>query len=265
MARYVIGDIHGGYLALLQVLKKASFDYENDELIALGDICDGWPETFECFEELLKMKKLRLMLGNHDQILQQYAKAAEFGNKFDDMSFWCQHGGQETLNSYKNREHFLYKHVNFLNTKAELAYVNDDDTAFVHAGVTDNRFPLDKQPDYIWTRYFYDNAIMWHKQLYNFNVKLSNGSDRMTKQWYIGHTPTISFKRVYRSDKPIKLANITFMDTGAAFTGVLSMMNLDTLELFQSDRVCELYPDHKGRNKESFNDSIKKRDNTSLW
>lgn len=264
MARYVIGDIHGGYKALIQVLSRASFDYEKDLLISMGDICDGWSETCECFEELLKIKNLKLILGNHDQIMQQYHKATSLGNKFDDLAFWYQHGGQETVASYKGREHLMNKHVDFLKS-AELAYVDENDTAFVHAGVTDNRFPLDKQADYLWTRYFYEHAIMWHKQSYNFSVKLSENTDRRVKQWYVGHTPTISFKRGYRSDKPIKLANITFVDTGAAFTGVLSLMNLDTLELYQSDRVCELYPDEKGRNKESYNQQVKKRDNTSLW
>ena len=36
---YVLGDIHGGYLALVQVLNLAGFDYENDTLITLGDYC----------------------------------------------------------------------------------------------------------------------------------------------------------------------------------------------------------------------------------
>jgi len=39
--RYVIGDIHGAYKALIQVLNKVGFDYDNDELIGLGDVCDG--------------------------------------------------------------------------------------------------------------------------------------------------------------------------------------------------------------------------------
>ena len=34
---YVLGDLHGGYLALVQVLNLAGFDYENDTLITLGN------------------------------------------------------------------------------------------------------------------------------------------------------------------------------------------------------------------------------------
>ena len=46
---FVVGDIHGGYKSLMQVLGRAKFDYEKDTLICLGDVADGWPEVDECF------------------------------------------------------------------------------------------------------------------------------------------------------------------------------------------------------------------------
>jgi serine/threonine protein phosphatase 1 len=52
---FVIGDIHGAYRALRQCLQKAAFNYSNDHLICLGDVCDGWPETRESIDELLKI------------------------------------------------------------------------------------------------------------------------------------------------------------------------------------------------------------------
>ena len=43
------------------------------------------------------------------------------------------------------------------------------------------------------------------------------------------------------------------MDTGAAFTGKLSMMNIDTEELYQSElNVQEYYPREFGRNQKAF-------------
>jgi len=38
---FVIGDIHGGYKALLQCFARSGFDYKKDKLICLGDITDG--------------------------------------------------------------------------------------------------------------------------------------------------------------------------------------------------------------------------------
>jgi serine/threonine protein phosphatase 1 len=39
------------------------------------------------------------------------------------------------------------------------------------------------------------------------------------------------------------------MDTGAAFTGALSIMDIDTKEYWQSD-LPSLYPDENGRNND---------------
>ena len=47
---------------------------------------------------------------------------------------------------------------------------------------------------------------------------------------YIGHTP-IPFK------KPVNAGDVWLMDTGAGWTGVLSMMDINTKEVFTSDPV----------------------------
>jgi serine/threonine protein phosphatase 1 len=59
---------------------------------------------------------------------------------------------------------------------------------------------------------------------------------------YIGHTP-IPFHR------PIQSCEIWMMDTGAGWSGVLSMMNIHTKEVFISDQVPLLYPEFEGRMK----------------
>ncbi len=48
---------------------------------------------------------------------------------------------------------------------------------------------------------------------------------------------------------PMKACNVWNIDTGAAFYGRLSAMNIDTKQFIQSDVVLELYPAEKGRNK----------------
>ena len=44
------------------------------------------------------------------------------------------------------------------------------------------------------------------------------------------------------------MGNVILMDTGAAFTGCLSVMDMDTKEVWQSDKLMQLYPDEIGRN-----------------
>jgi serine/threonine protein phosphatase 1 len=43
--------------------------------------------------------------------------------------------------------------------------------------------------------------------------------------------------------------NVWNIDTGAAFTGKLSAIDIDTKDVFQSDTVKDLYPYEQGRNK----------------
>jgi serine/threonine protein phosphatase 1 len=80
MKTYVIGDIHGGYRALVQVLERSGFDYENDKLISLGDVCDGWSQTAECFEHLFTIKNLIYIKGNHDEWTQRFLKSIPQNN-----------------------------------------------------------------------------------------------------------------------------------------------------------------------------------------
>jgi serine/threonine protein phosphatase 1 len=44
-------------------------------------------------------------------------------------------------------------------------------------------------------------------------------------------------------------ANVWNADTGAAFTGRLSMLDIDTKAFWQSDPLPALYPGEVGRNK----------------
>ena len=56
MRTLVIGDIHGAYKALLQVLELAKIT-TNDHLIFLGDIADRWSETPKVYDFLIDLQK----------------------------------------------------------------------------------------------------------------------------------------------------------------------------------------------------------------
>jgi serine/threonine protein phosphatase 1 len=75
MRTFVMGDIHGAYKALLQCLERVSFDKDKDSLIQLGDVADGFEQVYDCVEELLKIRNLVAMKGNHDEWLNQFYRA----------------------------------------------------------------------------------------------------------------------------------------------------------------------------------------------
>ena len=79
MKRYVIGDLHGNYKALMQVLKKSKFNYEKDFLIIIGDVVDGYSCSYEVVEELLKIKNKVFIIGNHDSVVEDTEILTENG------------------------------------------------------------------------------------------------------------------------------------------------------------------------------------------
>lgn len=78
----VMGDVHGAYKALVQCLERSGFDYEKDTLIQLGDIVDGYPDSYECVEELLKIENLIAIKGNHDGWFDLFIKTDYHPKRF---------------------------------------------------------------------------------------------------------------------------------------------------------------------------------------
>lgn len=224
---FVIGDIHGAYRALMQCLLRSNFDYEHDRLISLGDVCDGWPETRECVDELLKIKHLVFILGNHDAMTLGWIETG-FAEPV-----WIEQGGKMTLKSYE--EGLPQSHTKFF-LKAPYYFLHEN-KLFVHAGI-DPKVELENQdPDILlWDRAFQRTAMDHYR-------RGASGQLTIYDEVYIGHTP-IPFQ------KPIKAMEVWMMDTGAGWSGVLSMMNVDTKEVFTSDPVPTLYPGFKGRSYE---------------
>lgn len=225
MKTFVLGDIHGMYDKLVEALKLANFDYNNDTLIQLGDIVDRGPKSYECVEELLKIKNLIAIRGNHD---------ATWTGSLDTGKNWLyDQGGRETLLSYTRStdcgndptripvEHQLF----FANQKNY--YVDKDNNLFIHGGFN-RHLPLAEQDQevFLWDRDLFLAALSYKAMQQNehpFKYK-----DNF-KEIFIGHTPTT----YWNSTVPINAANIWNVDTGSGKGGLLTIMDIKTKEFWQ--------------------------------
>ena len=243
---YVIGDLHGGYQGLMQCLEKVNFDYENDKLISVGDLCDGWSETHLIFDEVRKIKNFIHVMGNHDEWSLDGLKR---DNKFGSAIFnhaWLSQGGEATKNSYlslddEGKEAFIQ-----LLSEALPYYIDEKNRLFVHAGY-DRKMSIEKE-DYTpeWEKSsgnLWWDRMMWDNLNRGFHIE-----DPRYDKVFIGHTPTIS----KGTSKPINIGNVWNVDTGAAFYGPVTIMDVDTNEYWQSDYVFRLYPHEKGRNRTAY-------------
>ena len=232
---FVIGDIHGGYLGLVDVLEKANFDKEKDQLISLGDLCDGWPQTRETIDYMMSIKNLTLLRGNHDEWMIDFFKPEVDTNQIL-YDCWLSNGGKSTIESYTQTPggvdwDLVKTHVEWLQSKSQTYHVQDN-CLFVHAGY-DPKQPIDQQDS---------DILLWDRGLwFGANHGLIDWSKITYDRVYIGHTPT-------RSPGPRTVSKITNMDTGAGYQGCLSVMDIHTGQIFQSDPLHLIYPDHPGRN-----------------
>ncbi|WP_103068226.1 metallophosphoesterase family protein [Aquimarina sediminis] len=240
----VIGDIHGGYKALLQVLERASIT-PKDTLIFLGDYVDGWSESAETIEKLIQLSKSNTCIfirGNHDLWCGLWLE------KGAQNPVWLAHGGNETIESYIRSGYLSRRtHKTFFNTLQNY-YLDDKNRLFLHAGFTSMHGVGQEEYE---SNYYWDRTL-WEAALLADKVEEKTLDDILTKpkrfnhykEIYIGHTPTTN----YNKDVPIKAYNLWNVDTGAAFKGKLTIMDIDSKEIWQSDPLPLLYPNERGRN-----------------
>ena len=62
---FITGDVHGEFPALMEALKRAGFDFENDILIATGDLVDKGRYSRQAYDWLGK-RWFYSVMGNHD-------------------------------------------------------------------------------------------------------------------------------------------------------------------------------------------------------
>ena len=241
MRTLAIGDIHGGLKALIQVLNKIEVKDE-DTLIFVGDYVDGWSESAQVIQFLLDLSEninCVFIKGNHDVWCEEWLKTGDVNPT------WYMHGGKETMDSYEGFSKDQKKqHLEFFENMP-LYYLDDENRLFLHAGFTSMHGV--KREVFETTLYF--DRTLWEMAL-TMDERIEKDSaiypNRLKhyKEIYIGHTPTTNFN----VDVPMNAVNVWNIDTGAAFKGKLSGVNIDTKEVFQSDNLPVLYPDEKGRN-----------------
>lgn len=230
-----VGDIHANYQALMQCLQRSNFNYDEDKLIVLGDVVDGFSQTYEVVEELLKIKNLIFVLGNHDAWFISFMRHGASPN------IWIHQGGANTVWSYNKRikPHTLERgavvddthedlsdtiipvtHQEFFNNA--VLYHEEDDMLFVHGGFDDSKHISEQSQTF----------VCWDRRI------IETARTRPIKQYrkvFVGHTTT----QYYGGENythPRHLNNLWMMDTGAGWNGKLTIMDINTEEYWQSDK-----------------------------
>lgn len=243
MARtFVIGDMHGALRAVKQVIERIELQ-SDDTLIFLGDYVDGWSESAQLLDYLMKLSEsvnCIFIKGNHDGWAESWLR----GETPDPI--WLANGGQETVNSYKSlTSSQISVHLEFYE-RMRFYYTDDEQRLFVHAGFTSQSGPVRERLQIMlyWDRTLWETALATDKML-KLDDRRYPKRLLLFKEIYIGHTPTTN----YGVETPMNECNVWNVDTGAAFHGRVTALDIHSKEFWQSDPAYSLYPGEMGRNK----------------
>ncbi|CAA6799126.1 MAG: Serine/threonine protein phosphatase [uncultured Sulfurovum sp.] len=100
MNNCVVGDVHGEYKSLINLVAKTP---EYSQLIFVGDLVDRGSQSAHVVR-FVRTHELPCVLGNHEVMMiehgSQFVKDIKNNNVIEQDNIWLKNGGRETLLSY---------------------------------------------------------------------------------------------------------------------------------------------------------------------
>jgi serine/threonine protein phosphatase 1 len=197
MNLFLIGDVHGCYHTLLELLQH--WNPAEEVLLQTGDLVDRGhysPECVQLAQDLQARHPNRtvFLLGNHE-----YEMLKHYGPHGPNPA-WMKWGGRETVQQYKARPSWLQPHLAWVSQRP--LFWENDHVLVSHAGFADVPEPLN--PENM-------DGVLWRR-----GPLLNVG-----KRQVIGHTPTASGQPTFDST-----ANVFNIDTGAYMGQALTGLRL---------------------------------------
>lgn len=132
---FAIGDIHGCFESLKELVENNIQLDKNDKLLLLGDYIDRGDKSKEVIDYIIDLQEkgydITPLIGNHELLLLEAFEDEKNKPK------WIQNGGDETLKSFgiSSIKDIPPKYLDFfINLKS---YFSIEDYLFVHAGFND--------------------------------------------------------------------------------------------------------------------------------
>lgn len=194
-----VGDIHGMYDKLINLIDMVHFDPDYDLLVFLGDYVDRGPDSVRCLQYVYDLKEIFgdsvvCLLGNHEVMMSSYyLRKRGICNELmmDYADSWFDNGGMKT---FEQLEQLDKKTCNRL-----IDWVTDMPVSFrykkyffCHAGV-DPDVPLDFQTDFdlLWARgewkeryHGVDTVVVGHSPVQNLKKRSSFGKKLVVPQFF---------------------------------------------------------------------------------
>ncbi|MCO8069106.1 metallophosphoesterase [Acinetobacter lwoffii] len=214
-----VGDIHGCYNLLMTRLKEIGFDFENDLLVAVGDLVDRGIQNEECVS-LIDEPWFTSVKGNHEDLVIMGDVNRSYFNCH------IQNGGEWFYDLDYQVQREIIKKLKTLPIALEISHKGKK-FGFVHGHIEQNDWDefkdelnnFDKAQHIIDHKRFPTELAMWGRERLNDeNPQYTHvsGIDAVI----MGHTVT---------QKPCKRDNCYWIDTGAVHWGTMTILDLSKI------------------------------------
>jgi len=208
---FAIGDIHGCFDSLQELVESKMKLDKNDKLVLLGDYIDRGNKSREVVDYIIDLKEkgfdIITLLGNHEMLLLETLEDEK------NISKWIQNGGKETLKSFKieSAKEISLKYLEFFKNLQN--YYSFEEFLFVHAGFNDKVVnPFQDTYSMIWkSQATYSNPLLVDKIIIH------------------GHRPITIDLCKKQLDENKQVINI---DTGCVYKEKVGYGKLTAIELF---------------------------------
>ena len=216
---WAVGDIHGCYNLLMTRLKEISFDFENDLLVAVGDLVDRGTQNEECVS-LIDEPWFTSVKGNHEDLVIMGDVNRSYFNCH------IQNGGEWFYDLDYQVQREIIKKLKTLPIALEISYKGKK-FGFVHGHIEQNDWDefksilnnFDQAQHIIKKERLPTELAMWGRdRLDEENQQYTHvsGVDAVI----MGHTVT---------QKPCKRDNCYWIDTGAVHWGTMTILDLSKI------------------------------------
>lgn len=211
---FVVGDIHGHFSTLEDMLTAVSFNTEKDRIFSVGDLIDRGPESARVVE-FLNYDWFHAIMGNHERML------LDSSNEPNIYHSWTEHNGGAW---WKDIPAKLQPRLREIINRLPLAFEIDSPVGrvgLVHADIPPNCTwqtfvkHLDKEG--------YSEFALWSRQRYKQLQLMGRTHPIQGIDLVIfGHTPV---ERITHS------ANIYYIDTGACYPTEKQLGHMTLLQI----------------------------------
>ena len=223
MAVYAVSDLHGCKNFYEQIKKYIK---PEDTVYFLGDAGEGGMHSWETIKAIASDPQFIYMKGNHEDMLMRAMMEYQKGYCGSDFALLSRNGGASTYESWiaDGAVEGWISWIRKLPTHMEYTRPDGKIVLLSHAGYTpDACMNIPEDRDLIWDRYhFYEGWYYEHEDVYV--VHGHTPIPLMDEDVYDGGDNTLAGAFKYCEGHKYCI------DSGAVFTGVCTLFNLDTFE-----------------------------------